>query len=128
MNNKFWQSDHLAAQKQGNTALIMLDNLQFDNAAVERKVSYFELNELVTKAKQQIRKQLSMYLANKQLLMLVAHYSINSIVYYLAALQLKQVVWWVDKDLSTEQRQNLCAHYQVNFIDKRWKYNPTWRI
>jgi len=116
MNNKFWQSDHLAAQKQGNTALIMLDNLQFDNAAVERKVSYFELNELVTKAKQQIRKQLSMYLANKQLLMLVAHYSINSIVYYLAALQLKQVVWWVDKDLSTEQRQNLCAHYQVNLL------------
>ncbi len=116
MNNKFWQTEHLAAQKQENAALIMLDNIQLDSDPIEQKVTYSALNCLVTKAKEQIRTQLTIYSSKKQLLMLVAHYTINSIVYYLAALQLKQVVWWVDKDLSAKKQQNLCAHYHVNLL------------
>ncbi|MCK5818669.1 MAG: AMP-binding protein [Psychromonas sp.] len=116
MKNAFWQTNHLAAQEQENTALIMIDNILLENTPIEEKVSYSQLNHLVTQAKQKIRTQLTIYSSKKQLLMIVAQYSINSIVYYLAALQLKQVVWWVDKDLSTEKQQHLCSYYQVNLL------------
>lgn len=116
MNNEFWQTDNLAVQAQENTALIMLNNMRLCDDPYEEKVTYSQLNLLVIQAKQQLSTQLAICSSKKQLLMLVAHYTINSIVYYLAALQLKQVVWWIDKDLSAEKQQNLCSHYQVNLL------------
>lgn len=108
----FYDSAVLASYHGNNTALIENENDK------TRAVSYLELDELVTQAK----KHIARYHATpfkKQLIMMVAHNSIESVVYYLAALQLKHVVWWIDKECPEARLKQLQAHYAVNlFIDR----------
>ncbi len=116
MKKAFWHTSRLAKQFSDNIALILPD---IDNGSDVKKISYQQLHHLVQQAKSNLIAQLpsnKLQPFNKQLVMLVAHHSINSIVFYLAALQLEWVVWWIDTELSQEKKQNLIEHYQVNFI------------
>lgn len=115
MNAEFWQTALLAELYPENIALL------FNDGSSCQKISYQQLDDLVSKAKEKLVKaQLIKAEATKplkkQLLMLVARHSINSIVYYLAALQLKQVVWWVDKELAADKLQKLAHQYRVNML------------
>lgn len=112
-NRLYWDSAFLANEYGNNVALIEM----VDETA--HTISYTELHQLVLVAKE----QLSNYLcsAKKQLIMLVAINDINSIVYYLAGLQLRHVIWWIDKDCSLERMQQLQTHYGVNLMIKEGK-------
>jgi long-subunit acyl-CoA synthetase (AMP-forming) len=105
----FWNTSRLAKCYGKNIALI--EN-EVENV---RTVSYQELDHLVIEAKQ----KLSRYhceLNNKLLIMLVANNSIDSVVYYLAALQLDHSVWWVEKNSNQDSLHDLQAHYGVNLL------------
>ena len=111
-NGAFWNTEQLAEQYGNNIALIERVN------TVDNVVTYLQLEHLVTSAKVVLYKRLQGEPEQKKLLMMVAHNSINSIVYYLAALQLKLVIWWVDKNSDEIRLQELQQHYAVNlFID-----------
>ena len=111
-NGTFWNTEQLAEQYSNNIALIERVN------NVDNVVTYLQLEHLVTSAKVVLYKHLQGEPEQKKLLMMVAHNSINSIVYYLAALQLKLVIWWVDKNSDEIRLQELQQHYAVNlFID-----------
>jgi acyl-CoA synthetase (AMP-forming)/AMP-acid ligase II len=81
----------------------------------EGEISYQQLDKLVCIAKEKI-KQINAQ--KRQLIMLYAANSVNSIVYYLAALQLKHVICWADKNSSVAQLQTLQQHYGVNLFIK----------
>ena len=128
MNKTFWQTKQLAEKFGDNTALICSSNIDNTEARVE-KVSYQQLHHLVQQTKIALKKivvgQKSLVQKNnKQLIMLVAHQNINSIVYYLAALQLEFVVWWLDKDLAQEKKQKLINHYQLNLLIDNGEITP----
>jgi len=133
INKTFWQTEQLAEKFGESPALICTSNKGNAEACVE-EVSYQQLHHLVQQAKVTLNETLSTnkldasHLAstqyNKPLVMLVAHHSINSIIYYLAALQLELVVWWLDKTLSQEKKQNLIDRYQVNLLIDDGKITP----
>ena len=105
----FWNTSRLAKCYGKNIALI--EN-EVENV---RTVSYQELEHLVIEAKQKLSSYHS-ELNNKLLIMLVANNSIESVVYYLAALQLGQSIWWVEKDSEKERLHSLQTHYGVNLL------------
>jgi long-chain acyl-CoA synthetase len=120
MNEDFWQTKQLAEKFGNSTALICAHAIDNTEACVEH-ISYQQLHHLVQQAKISLlailvdQKSLEQQ-SNKQLVMLVAHQSINSIVYYLAALQLEFVVWWLDKNITADNKQKLIDLYQVNLL------------
>ncbi|MFT5635021.1 MAG: long-chain acyl-CoA synthetase [Cognaticolwellia sp.] len=121
MSNLFWNTHQLALQYNENTALIIdIDkdiNTKFNNNETQKSVNYQQLEQLVNQAKIILNQALkNNCTAKKQIIMMVAYNTVNSIVYYLAALQLRQVIWWVDKDLSTEAKNTLIQHYHVNLL------------
>jgi long-chain acyl-CoA synthetase len=120
MNNTFWQTAKLVEKFGDNTALICSKHIDNAEPCAEH-ISYRQLHHLVQQAKATLNEVLLSQESlvqkdNKQLIMLVAHQSINSIVYYLAALQLEFVVWWLDNELAQEKKQKLINHYQVNLL------------
>lgn len=110
---QYWNSEFLAAEYGNNTALIeMIDE-------TPHIISYTELHQLVLTAKKQLSDIQNT--AEKQLVMIMANNDIKSVVYYLACLQLKHVVWWIDKACSGERIQTLQAHYGVNLTIQQGK-------
>lgn len=109
MTNKqrFW-FQQLFDNKAEQTALIEVVDGE------EHRLSYAQLALRVEQAKQHINSVNKTNTKTKQLLMLLANNNINSIIYYLAALQLKHVVWWVDKDTTEQRLKSLQLHYGVN--------------
>ena len=105
----FWDTAQLAARYTDNVALI-------DSASEKTSnISYQELAQLVIAAK----KEISSYQQqenSKLLIMLVASNSVNSVVYYLAALQLRHTIWWIDKSIDQDRLQQRQQHYSVNLL------------
>lgn len=130
MTLPFWHTAQLARQYQTSTALIVDESkVEYAEERKEsvKKISYEQLDSLVEQAKlhitheqraqeQKPQEQNKNTSKVRQLLMFVAQHTVNSIVYYLAALQLKQVVWWIDKELSNEKRKKITKNYRVNLL------------
>ncbi len=100
----FWDTQKLAEKFGDKTALINSDAINLSN-----EVSYRELHKLVKKAAEHIGLELP-----KQLIVIEATNNIETIVYYLAVLQLNHALWLVDKNLDGQSKQSLYRHYQVN--------------
>lgn len=110
-NLLLWDSEALATRYGNNIALIEV----VDETA--HKISYAELHERVLSAKKNIIDTLVS--PAKQLIMMEATNTISSVVYYLATLQLRHVVWWIDKDCPADRLQQLQTHYGVNLYIKQ---------
>jgi len=103
--NEFWQTQNLAQSFGDNIALI-------SRGIKDKKLTYLQLHQEVQQAKLIIGDDF------KQLIMIKSSATIETIVFYLAALELKHTVWFVDAEQSLEDVENLQQHYQVNcFID-----------
>jgi len=106
----FWDSAKLALNYADNNALIEIEDDK------TRIVSYLQLDQLIAQAKINISNYHQESPLKKQLIMIQANNNIETIVYYLAALQLSHVVWWVDKNSSTERLLHLQTYYTVNLF------------
>ncbi len=106
----FWDSAKLASKYAKNNALVEIGDDK------TRFVTYLQLHQLITQAKTKLSTYHRETPLQKQLIMIQADHSIETIVYYFAALQLSHVVWWVDKNSSVERLSHLQNHYCVNLF------------
>ena len=112
MKGEYWNTAQLAVNYGSNIALIEKVNSHI------RTITYSQLEQLVIEAKRSIQVSCGTDFFEKKLVMIVATNTIESVVYYLAAMQLSHVVWWVDKNSTPERLKQLQQHYAVNlFID-----------
>ena len=90
----FWESQQLAEQYGENLALI--------DSQANSNITYLQLHEKVQQAKVKIVDATPKPI--KQLIVIEAAINVNTIIFYLAALQLKHTLWLVDATLDKERK------------------------
>jgi len=103
---KFWLTSTLKQHYSNNVALVAY--CQSENDFIE--LTYSQLATKVKLAKQLIDNSC------KQLIVIKSSITIETVVFYLAALELHYTVWFIDEVQSTQEILDSCQYYQANYL------------